>query len=162
MKMKKKVLIDIMKLRELESCTNEAIDPELLRGKTFKTIREFASFWYTCRHCEDPPCVNVCPADALNKDKNDMINRALNLCIRCKTCITACPFGTLMPNLFATKTDGYKYFDLGDESDLVKFAESFDHDAVAVVEMDEKPEEHIYKLSEHVLIKERKWASETE
>ena len=158
----KRVLIDLTHLRQLDNCRLEAIDPHLQNGKTFKTIREIASFWSTCRRCQDAPCINVCPADALDKDENGMINRALNLCIRCKSCITACPFGTLMNDLFAVKTQGYTYFDLNNELELEQFAAAYEDEVVRVVEFDANPEEHIFKLSERVLIKDISWSDSIE
>ena len=154
----KKVLIDLSKLRALDNCQMEAIDPHLLKGKTFKTIRELASFWSTCRRCQDAPCISVCPADALARDANGMIKRALNLCIRCKSCITACPFGTLMNDLFAVKTGGYHYFDLDNEQELQQFADAYDDEVVRIVEFDAKPEKNIYQLSEKVWIKDINWS----
>jgi Fe-S-cluster-containing hydrogenase component 2 len=47
-----------------------------------------------CQQCEDAPCIAVCPTDALSHDA--ALGRvALNydLCIGCKMCVTACPFG---------------------------------------------------------------------
>ncbi len=47
-----------------------------------------------CQQCEDAPCIAVCPKDALSRDP--VLGRvALNydLCIGCKMCVTACPFG---------------------------------------------------------------------
>jgi len=158
----KKVLIDLTKLRDLDNCQKEAVDPHLLKGKTFKTIRELASFWSTCRRCQDAPCTSVCPADALAKDANGMISRALNLCIRCKSCITACPFGTLMNDLFAVKTEGYQYLDLDIEQELQQFADAYDDDVVRIVEFDAKPEKNIYKLSDKVLIKDITWSDSSE
>ena len=158
----KKVLIDLTKLRDLDNCQMEAIDPHLLKGKTFKTLRELASFWSTCRRCQDAPCINVCPADALEKDQNGLINRAINLCIRCKSCITACPFGTLMNDLFAVKTQGYSYFDIDNEEELQNFADAYDDDIVRVVDLEAKPEENVFKLSEKVLIKDITWSDSFE
>ncbi|TAJ14992.1 hypothetical protein DMA11_03440 [Marinilabiliaceae bacterium JC017] len=155
--MHKRVLIDMVKLRELESCKMEAIDRHVLHSKSFKTIRELATFYFTCRRCEEAPCISVCPADALEKDENGMISRALNLCIRCKSCISICPFGTIMNDLFATKTNGYHYFDLTDDTELIQFANAFDDDIVKIVEFDEKPEEHIYRLTDRVLIRDVYW-----
>lgn len=48
----------------------------------------------TCRHCEDAPCVQVCPSDALIHEK-DSIQLSEDKCIGCKTCILACPFGAI-------------------------------------------------------------------
>lgn len=47
-----------------------------------------------CRHCEDAPCVNVCPNGCIVKDK-DAIKILEDRCIGCKTCMMACPIGAI-------------------------------------------------------------------
>lgn len=47
-----------------------------------------------CHHCEDAPCVNVCPTNALTFGTNS-INADSSKCIGCKSCIVACPFGVI-------------------------------------------------------------------
>jgi len=49
-----------------------------------------------CRHCEDAPCVLVCPTGALHRDENTgTVQVDANLCIGCKLCILMCPLGVL-------------------------------------------------------------------
>lgn len=48
----------------------------------------------TCRHCLEAPCMDICPAQALYRDGETgavCINE--RLCIGCKMCLSACPFG---------------------------------------------------------------------
>ena len=48
----------------------------------------------SCLHCEDPPCVPVCPTGASYKRAEDgivLINESI--CIGCKLCSWACPYG---------------------------------------------------------------------
>jgi Fe-S-cluster-containing hydrogenase component 2 len=47
-----------------------------------------------CQQCEEAPCIAVCPREALSHDPN-LARVALNydLCIGCKLCVMACPFG---------------------------------------------------------------------
>lgn len=47
-----------------------------------------------CRHCEDAPCANSCPTDAII-NKNGIVYIDENLCIGCKTCAIVCPFGAI-------------------------------------------------------------------
>ena len=154
--MSKKLLIDLLKLRELEACRQEAFDHQLTKYGALKSIREIATFRFTCRKCEDAPCITACPAEALEKDENGFISRAVNLCIRCKSCICICPFGTIMHDLFEVRTNGYAFFDLSDEKELTQFAASFP-DIVSIVETDEDQGQHIFKLTDNVLVKEFSW-----
>ena len=49
-----------------------------------------------CRHCEDAPCVAICPAGAIEKlgpDEAVIIHE--DKCIGCKFCVAVCPFGVV-------------------------------------------------------------------
>jgi Fe-S-cluster-containing dehydrogenase component len=47
-----------------------------------------------CMHCEDPACAKVCPADAIKKTPDGVVQSALaSRCIGCSNCVLACPFG---------------------------------------------------------------------
>lgn len=49
-----------------------------------------------CQHCVDAPCGSVCPTDAIYRDQ--ALNRVMvdyDLCIGCKACVAACPFGAM-------------------------------------------------------------------
>ena len=49
-----------------------------------------------CRQCEDAPCVEICPADALHRaDKDSPVVIDHDRCIGCKWCLLACPFGVI-------------------------------------------------------------------
>lgn len=48
-----------------------------------------------CRHCEEPQCAAVCPVQAITHvDHSIRLNESL--CIGCKLCALACPFGAII------------------------------------------------------------------
>jgi Fe-S-cluster-containing dehydrogenase component len=53
-----------------------------------------------CMHCESPTCAEVCPADAIKRTADGVVQTARKpRCIACNNCVLACPFG--VPNMRA-------------------------------------------------------------
>jgi Fe-S-cluster-containing dehydrogenase component len=47
-----------------------------------------------CMHCESPTCAEVCPADAIKRTEDGIVQTARKpRCIACNNCVLACPFG---------------------------------------------------------------------
>jgi len=47
-----------------------------------------------CMHCEQPTCAEVCPADAIKRTGDGVVQSARKpRCIACGNCVVACPFG---------------------------------------------------------------------
>jgi carbon-monoxide dehydrogenase iron sulfur subunit len=50
-----------------------------------------------CRHCEDAPCLAVCPTGAIYRNSEESIPVLIkpDKCIGCRLCMLVCPFGVI-------------------------------------------------------------------
>jgi Fe-S-cluster-containing dehydrogenase component len=47
-----------------------------------------------CNHCDNPPCVRVCPTQSTWKRPDGLVMMDMHRCIGCRYCVTACPYGS--------------------------------------------------------------------
>ncbi len=63
------------------------------KGEFPNTRRYFAVL--RCNHCDDAPCVTICPTVALYRRADGIVDLDRDRCIGCKACMQACPYDAL-------------------------------------------------------------------
>jgi Fe-S-cluster-containing hydrogenase component 2 len=81
------------------ACSYQAtgvFNPAQSRIKVFK-FHDIARFVpYTCTQCAESWCMKACPVDAIQLDAETGAKTVVDsLCVGCKVCTIACPFGTV-------------------------------------------------------------------
>jgi Fe-S-cluster-containing dehydrogenase component/formate-dependent nitrite reductase membrane component NrfD len=61
---------------------------------TFPDVRRHFSVM-RCNHCDDAPCMDICPTKALFRRKDGVVDFDRDACIGCKSCLQACPYDAL-------------------------------------------------------------------
>ncbi len=58
-----------------------------------------------CMHCENPPCIKVCPVGATFINEEGIVEQNYARCIGCRFCTVGCPYGVRYFNWFAPQWD---------------------------------------------------------
>lgn len=100
----KKLIIDPLKCTGCGECETACVRAHTILGDPNKSrIRIIRSddgdgfcLPTTCQHCENPPCMAVCPEEAIYRDEElDRVMIDTKRCIGCKMCFSACPTGAM-------------------------------------------------------------------
>lgn len=101
------MVVDLARCKNARKCITACqkwhyrpTDKEWLTVKLLKDSEEGAPYWFPkqCFHCDNPPCVKVCPVDATYKRQDGLVLIDNDRCIGCKFCMAACPYSTRVFN----------------------------------------------------------------
>lgn len=101
------MVIDLAKCKNLKKCQSACnhmhhlpSDHNWIKILPMQDAEETAPYWgpTTCMHCDEPPCVKVCPVDATFKREDGLVLIDSDRCIGCRFCMAACPYSTRVFN----------------------------------------------------------------
>lgn len=124
------------------------------------SIAELATYYLVCRKCEEPHCVNACPVDALEqqKDKGNLLIRHNMRCISCKTCSHACPYGTIYPEIIPFIVHNCDFcLDRRKAKNEPLCIQSCPHGALALKKGDIELDENTFLAGENVIVHSTHW-----
>jgi len=124
------------------------------------SVKELATYSLVCRRCEDPHCVKSCPVDALKqeKEKGDLLVRHSMLCISCKSCSYACPYGTIYPEHVPLLIHNCDFcLDRRGEKDEPLCIQTCPYGALSLTRAESSREENIFSVGEHLIVHSTHW-----
>lgn len=154
----KRLFLDLEKLYKKNDVTSECSYYYHPKNIGIIKLREIGHFLFTCRRCENAPCVNACPKQALEKQKDGIVKRYVVRCVSCKSCSLACPFGIIAIDTIpyiVSQCDAC--IDRCDKEEPVCVSTCSVKGALKFLEIEESDKDNIYLLSNNIAVHAVPW-----
>ena len=113
------MLVDARKCIGCQACTVSCIQENAVPEGSFRTVVSTYSVKLTdadqpagtyqlprlCNHCDEPPCIPVCPVGATFKREDGIVVVDGDRCVGCAYCVQACPYDARFINHATNKAD---------------------------------------------------------
>ncbi|MGK0254455.1 MAG: Fe-S-cluster-containing dehydrogenase component [Mariniflexile sp.] len=101
------MVVDLSKCKNARKCVNACDkhhnltpDRPYIKVLEMKDNENSSPYWMPkkCFHCDNPPCVKVCPVGATYKRTDGIVLIDNERCIGCRFCMAACPYSARVFN----------------------------------------------------------------
>ncbi|MFH1868180.1 MAG: 4Fe-4S dicluster domain-containing protein [Candidatus Omnitrophota bacterium] len=124
------------------------------------SVAELAAYALVCRRCEEPHCVNACPFEAIEqqKEKDNMLIRHNMRCVSCKSCSHACPYGAIYPENVPYLIHNCDFcLDRRDDKVEPLCIKSCPHGALSLKVGEPKPDENTFLVGDNIVVHSTHW-----
>jgi len=155
--------LDICASGQCEECVLECSYYYHPENNGIVSVAELASYHLVCRKCEEAHCVNVCPVEALEqqKEKDKLLVRHNMRCISCNSCSHACPYGTIYPELLPHLVHNCDFcLDRRDKTGEPLCIESCSHGALSLKDATSKLDQNTFLVGDNLIVHSTHWDRE--
>ncbi|MCS7230553.1 MAG: 4Fe-4S dicluster domain-containing protein [Elusimicrobiota bacterium] len=169
----KRIFIDIEKCYSCKECKAECSyfyqhshvykdkPKEKSLNKGFEKFFSKVLQYFICRRCEDAFCINSCPNEALFKDKDGILHKSLFRCTSCKSCLVACPFGTIYKDVLDYKSSQCDFcLDRASDENPPLCSVTCPEGAISYRDVQPNEKENIYEINKNLVVRVMKWILE--